>query len=130
MLAQFGVGQVLWSLIWFSLVFLWIMLVFRVVGDIFRSRDMGGVAKALWLVFVMFLPYLGVFLYLILRGDKMAHHQLQAMEAQEQAVRQYIQRTAGTSPSPADELARLAEMRQSGLIDDAEFAALKAKVIG
>jgi len=129
MLAQFAVGQVLWSIIWFTIFFMWIMLLFQVAADIFRSHDLGGGAKALWLLFVIVTPYLGVFVYLIARGGKMREHQIQAVQAQNEAARQYIQSAAGTAPSTADELTRLADLRSQGVIDDAEFAALKAKLV-
>jgi magnesium-transporting ATPase (P-type) len=127
--ASFGVGQVLWSLFWFFLFVLWIMLLLNVFGDIFRSKDLGGVAKVLWLLFVIVTPYLGVFVYLISRGDKMAERQLAVAQSNEAVVREYIQQAAGTAPSAADELSRLADLKAQGVIDDAEFAALKAKVL-
>ena len=129
MLATFGVGQVLWSIIWFFLFLMWIMLLFQVTVDIFRSRDLSGGMKALWLVLVLIFPYLGVFVYLIARGGKMHEHQVAAMEEQLAAVDEYIRSTAGTSASPAEELHRLADLRDRGVIDEAEFGRLKAKVI-
>lgn len=129
LLADFGVGQVFLSMIWFFLFFLWIMILFRVFADIFRSRDLSGVAKVLWLIFVIVFPYLGAFVYLIARGHKMAEHAASDMATQEEAMRSYIQSAAGTG-GPATELARLAELHEKGHIDDAEFAAMKAKIIG
>jgi hypothetical protein len=129
MLASFGVGQVVWSMIWFFLFFLWIMLLFNVFGDLFRDRSLSGVAKALWILFLVVTPYLGVFVYLIVRGGSMAERQVERANEQEAAVRQYIQGAAGTAPSTAEELARLAELKEQGVIDDAEFAALKAKLL-
>jgi ABC-type multidrug transport system fused ATPase/permease subunit len=128
-LAEFGVGEVLLSMFWFFLFFLWIMLLFRVFADVFRSRDLSGVAKVLWLIFVIVLPYLGVFVYLIARGGKMAEHEIADAQAQESAVRDYIRSAAGTG-SAAEELTRLADLRERGVIDEAEFAAMKAKVVG
>ncbi len=130
MLATFGVGQVLWSMLWFFLFFMWLMLAFQVFADIFRSSDLGGFAKALWVIFVIVLPYLGVLVYLIARGNKMAEHQAASAEAQEAELRQYIQSAAGTSGSAADELARLAGLRDQGVISPEEFAQLKSKVVG
>jgi hypothetical protein len=128
--ADFGVGQVLWSLIWFFLLLMWIMTVFRVFGDIITSPDLSGGAKAAWSVFVIFLPFLGVLSYLIARGGKMAEHQIKAAQAQEAAVRGYIRDAAGTSASPAEELAKLATLRDQGVIDQAEFDRLKARIVG
>ena len=128
--ANFGVGQVLWSIIWFFLFLMWIMLLFQVTADIFRSHDLSGGVKALWIIFVLVFPYLGIFVYLVARGGKMHEHQIAAMQAQQAAVDDYIRSAAGTSASPADELQRLAGLRDSGVIDADEFARLKAKVIG
>jgi multidrug resistance efflux pump len=90
---------------------------------------MGGFTKFLWVIFVIFLPYLGVFVYLIARGHKMSEHAQEAAQAQADAQRQYIQSAVGSSPSTADEIARLAELNKSGAISDAEFAQLKAKAL-
>ncbi|MGZ4688315.1 MAG: SHOCT domain-containing protein [Acidimicrobiia bacterium] len=126
---DFGSGQVFWSLLWFFLFFIWIWILITVFADIFRSHDLSGWGKAIWVLFVIFLPYLGVFVYLIARGHKMSEHAQEAMQAQDAAARQYIQDAAGTSGSPADELARLADLKAKGVIDDAEFQKLKAKVV-
>jgi hypothetical protein len=94
-------------------VFLWIvllMLLFRVIADIFRSRDLGGVAKAAWLILVILVPFLGIFVYLIARGHSMADRDLERAQAQDQAMRAYVQNTAGTGGS-ADELAKLADLK-------------------
>src|SRR4051794_27137121 len=94
---DFGSGQVLWSMMWFFLFFIWIWLLITVFADIFRSSDLGGGAKALWTIFVIFLPYLGVFVYLIARGHKMGEHAMAAAQAQDAAQRAYIQSAAGTA---------------------------------
>lgn len=126
--AEFGTGQVLWSIFWFFLFFMWIMLVFNIFGDIIRSDDMSGMAKAVWTVLIIFLPYLGVFLYLIVRGGSMGRRQAQAAQEQEAAVRDYIRSAAG-SPSAADQLAALADLHSSGKLSDDEYAQAKARVI-
>jgi hypothetical protein len=127
---DFGTGQVFWSMLWFFMFFIWIWLLITVFADIFRSHDIGGFAKFVWVLFVIVIPYLGVFVYLIARGHKMHDHAVEAAQAQDQAARAYIQQAAGTAASPADELARLADLKAKGVIDDAEFARLKAKAIG
>ena len=127
--ADFGVGQVLWSFLWFFLFVIWIMILFYVFTDIFRSKDLGGLAKTLWVLFVILTPYLGVFVYLIARGNKMAENTVKAAQEQDAAARAYIRDAAGSDGSPAAELARLADLRDKGVIDDAEFQTLKAKVI-
>jgi hypothetical protein len=127
--AEFGTGQVLWSIFWFFLFFMWIWLVISIFGDIIRSDDMNGVSKALWAALIVFLPYLGVFAYLLIRGGKMGERQIAAARAQEQAVAAYIRETAGGGSSAADQLAKLADLHAAGKLDDAEYATAKAKVI-
>jgi hypothetical protein len=127
--SEFGTGQVLWSMIWFFCFFIWIWLLIMVFADIFRSRDLGGFAKALWVIFVILVPYLGVFIYLIARGHKMGEHAAEAAQAQDAAQQEYIRQAAGTAKSPADEIARLAELKDKGTITDAEFQSLKAKAL-
>ena len=128
MLAELGTGEMLWSIFWFFLFFIWIMILFRVFGDIFASSDLSGFAKTMWCIFVIFLPYLGVFVYLIARGDDMTKHAMQAAQAQDAAAREYIQSVA--TSSGADELAKLASLRADGTLTEAEFNAAKAKVLG
>lgn len=128
--SEFGTGQVFWSMLWFFLFFIWIMILFQVFADIFRSKDLGGGAKALWSIFVIVVPYLGVFVYLIARGSKMQEHAVSDAKAMDAAQRAYIQQAAGTGTSDADQLDKLAALHTSGKIDDAEYAAAKAKVLG
>jgi Short C-terminal domain/Phospholipase_D-nuclease N-terminal len=125
--AEWGTGQVFWSLVWFTLWMIWIWLLIVVFSDIFRSRDLSGWGKALWCIFVIVLPYLGVFIYLIARGHKMSEHAADAAQAQEAALRQYVQESAGSST--AAELSKLADLKAAGTIDDAEFEQLKAKAL-
>ena len=124
---EWGTGQVLWSFVWFTLFFIWLWLLITVFADIFRSHDLSGWAKALWVIFVIFLPYLGVFVYLIARGHKMSEHAMEAAKAQDQAARQYIQQV--TASSPAEELTKLADLKAKGVISDAEYESLKAKAL-
>ena len=126
---EFGTGQVFWSMLWFFLFFIWIWLLITVFADIFRSHDMGGFAKFLWVIFVIFLPYLGVFVYLIARGHKMSEHAVADAQAQDAAAKAYIRDAAGSAATPAAELERLAALRDQGVIDDAEFQRLKAKAL-
>jgi hypothetical protein len=127
--SEFGTGQVFWSMLWFFLFFIWLWLLITVFADIFRSHDMGGFAKAIWVIFVIVVPYLGVFVYLIARGHKMQEHAVQAAQANDDAMRAYVRDAAGTSASPAEELSRLNDLKSQGVIDDAEFQRLKAKVV-
>src|SRR3954463_13597903 len=125
---SFGTGQVFWSMLWFFLFFIWIWLLITVFSDIFRSQDLGGWSKALWTIFVIVLPYLGVFVYLIARGHKMQEHAVAQAQAQDAAARQYIQSVSG-SAGAADEIARLADLKSKGLLTDEEFQAAKAKAL-
>ena len=127
---DFGTGQVFLSMLYFFLFFIWIWLLIVVFSDLFRSHDLSGWAKAFWVIFIIVLPYLGVLVYLIARGHKMAEHAQQAAAAQDTAARQYIQQAAGTTPSTADELQRLADLKAQGVISDAEFETAKAKALG
>ena len=125
--SDFGTGQVFWSFLWFFMFFIWIWLLIIVFGDIFRSHDLSGWAKALWVIFVIVVPFLGVFVYLIARGHKMSEHAAEAAAAQDKAARQYIQQV--TASSTADELSKLADLKAQGVIDDAEYASAKAKAL-
>ena len=128
--SEWGTGQVFWSMLWFFMFFIWIWLLIVVFGDIFRSRDLSGWAKALWVIFVVVLPYLGVFVYLVARGHRMSEHAAEAARAQDAAARQYIQSAVEQNgTSTADELAKLADLKAKGVIDDAEYASLKAKAL-
>jgi len=127
--SDFGTGQVFLSMLWFFLFFIWIWLLIVVFSDLFRSHDLGGWAKAAWVIGIIILPYLGVLLYLIVRGHKMAEHAQQAALAQDAAAKAYIQQAAGSSGSTADEIQRLADLKAQGVISDAEFEAGKAKAL-
>jgi hypothetical protein len=119
-------------MLWFTLFFIWIWILITCVMDLFRDHELGGFAKFLWLLFFIVLPYLGVFVYLIARGQGMASRQVAAAQANAEAQRAYIQQVAGTSggASTADELARLADLKEKGVISEEEFNSLKAKAIG
>ncbi len=124
---NWGLGEVLISMLYFTCFFIWIWLAISVFIDIFRSPDMGGVHKAIWVVVIFIIPLLGVLAYLIVRGGKMNQHAIEAAKAQDAAMQNYIRNAAGTTP--ADELHRLADLKDRGVIDQAEFDKLKAKVV-
>lgn len=119
--------DVFWAMLWFFLFIAWIWVLISVIADIFRSDDLSGWAKGLWVLFVIVLPWLGVLVYLIARGHGMAERSMASAAAAEQAQRDYIQSVAGSSS--ADELAKLAQLRDSGVISDSEFQAQKAKLL-
>ncbi|MFM8971189.1 MAG: PLDc N-terminal domain-containing protein [Actinomycetota bacterium] len=128
--SEWGVGEVLWTMIWFTLLFIWIWIAISVLVDVFRSHDLGGFAKFLWVVFIFVVPFLGVFVYLIARGNKMSKHAQQDAEQMEAARRNYIRDAVGGAASPAAELERLATLKQQGVIDEAEFQRLTPQVVG
>ena len=128
---EFGSGQVFLSMLWFFLFFIWIWLLIVIFGDIFRSDDLSGWGKALWSLFIIVVPYLGVFVYLIARGHKMQEHQVRAAQAQDAAMRDYVQSVASpSSGGAADEIACLADFRDRGVISEADFQQAKAKALG
>jgi hypothetical protein len=119
-----------WTFLWFFLWIAWIVVLFRVIFDIFRSKDMGGWGKALWVIFVIFLPFLGVLVYLIARGHGMGERDLAEAQARDTAFRAYVQDAATTSGGgSADELTKLADLRDRGVISEDEFQAQKAKLL-
>ena len=120
--------NVFWTILEFFLLVIWIWILIMVFTDIFRSHDLSGWAKALWFVFVLFIPLIGVLAYLIVRGGSM--HERQARQAQQQDAefRSYVQQAAGTAGT-ADQLAKLADLRDRGVISAAEFEREKAKIL-
>ena len=130
--AEWGTGQVFLSFLWFFLFFIWIWLLIVVFSDIFRSHDLGGLAKTLWVVFVIVAPYLGVFVYLIARGRHMQEHAVEDAKRRDTEFRQYVQSAvpAQSGGGAADEIARLADLHDKGVLSDAEFEQAKAKALG
>ena len=119
------------TMLWFFLWVMWLFLLFRVVVDIFRDDTLSGGAKAAWLIFILVLPYLGVLVYLIMRGSGMGARAAAEMQARQEAVDSYIRTTAagGSSASPADELAKLAALKADGTLSEEEFQHAKAKLL-
>ena len=118
------------TMLYFFLFIIWIYLLIMVFVDVFRSHDMGGWAKALWVIFVIVLPFLGVFVYLIARGSKMQERSAREAAEQQQAFDAYVKETAGTSGNGvADQLSKLADLRSQGVLTDAEFEAQKSKIL-
>lgn len=117
-----------WAMLWFFLFLAWIWLLVSVVTDVFRSDDLSGWAKALWTVFIIVLPLLGVLVYLISRGDDMAERANLVFQQRDAATRDYIRDAAG-GPSTADELTKLAALRDRGVLSDEEFERQKAALL-
>jgi hypothetical protein len=126
---DFSVLEVFFSMLYFFLFVAWIYLLIVIATDIFRSRDLGGWAKALWVLFLVILPILGSLVYLIARGRGMAERRGEDYLQREQAFRSYVQDAASGSMSTADELEKLARLRDAGTITGAEFEAQKAKLL-
>ncbi|WP_329376705.1 SHOCT domain-containing protein [Streptomyces sp. NBC_01351] len=117
-----------WTMMMIFLWVLWFMLLFRVIGDIFRDDELSGWGKSGWTIFVIILPFLGVFVYLIARGRGMGERELKRAQANEQAFRSYVRESAGPT-SAAEELTRLAELKNRGDITAAEYEQAKAKAL-
>ncbi len=117
-----------WTVFEIFLWVIWIWILIYVFIDIFRSHDLSGWAKALWFIFVLFIPLIGVLVYLIARGGSMQERAARQAQQQDQEVRRYIQQAAG-EPNSADQLAKLADLRDRGVITAEEFEREKAKVL-
>ena len=125
--ASYPFLDVLWSMVIFFMFFIWIMILFRVFGDLFRRRDIGGGMKTVWFIFVILLPFLGVFIYLIAEGNKMADRDMGQMQAAKAQQDDYIKSVAGSSP--ADQIAQAKQLLDSGAISQTEFDSLKQKAL-
>ena len=124
--ADYPFMDVLWSMIIFFFWVIWIWIVITVLIDVFRRHDIGGFSKALWVIFVVILPWLGVLIYLIVEHDGMRDRGVKQAQAQQQAFDDYVRDAAGGS---AAEIAKAKELLDSGAITQAEFDALKAKAL-
>ena len=120
--------DVLWSMVIFFAFVIWIWLLITVFADIFRRRDVGGGSKAIWIIFVILLPYLGVLVYLIAQHDGMASRSMEQMKAARAQQDDYIKSVAGSSP--ADQVTQAKQLLDSGAITQAEFDTMKAKALG
>ena len=118
------------TMLYFFLFIIWIWLLIMVFVDIFRSHDLGGLAKALWVIFIIVIPYIGVLVYLIARGGKMHERAAEQAAQQQKAFDQYVRQAAGTSGADtASQLSKLADLKSQGVLTDAEFEAQKAKIL-
>jgi Phospholipase_D-nuclease N-terminal/Short C-terminal domain len=130
--ADVSFADIFWSLLWFYFLFLWIMVLFHILGDLFRDHTLSAVTKTLWVLFLVFLPFLAALVYLLARGKGMAER---AAARQQQAQEQfdgYVRSVAtpgDAAASPAEQIARAKELLDAGTIDQAEFDRLKAKAL-
>ena len=120
-----------WTMMWIFLWILWIILLFRVIGDVFRDDSLSGWAKTGWTFCVIILPFVGVFVYLIARGRDMGKREQEHARARQESVDAYIRDTAGSTGtgSHADELAKLSELKSKGALTETEFQHAKQKVL-
>jgi len=127
---QYPILDFFLTMLYFFLFIIWIWLLIYVFMDIFRSHDLSGWTKALWVIFVIIIPFLGVFVYLIARGSKMQERSAAEAAQQQKQFDAYVREAAGTGgDTPADQLSKLADLKSQGVITDAEFEAQKSKVL-
>lgn len=122
-----------WDVIWFiivSFIFVaYLMMLFTIIGDVFRDRDLSGFAKAAWMIALIFIPFLTAIVYLISRGQGMAERQYQAVERAQARQDEYIKSVAGSSSSPSEEIAKAKSMLDAGVLNQAEYDAIKQKAL-
>ncbi len=131
LLAEIDLGEVLWSLLVIFFMVIYFMIIFSIFGDLFRSKDMGGLAKALWVLFIFVFMFIGPFVYLIVRGGGMGERALEAQADSERQLQDYTRTVVAQSGSgsPAEQIARAKELLDSGAITTEEFEVLKAKAL-
>lgn len=122
-------GSFLLAIFEIALFFAWFMCLFWIFGDIFRSHDMGGVAKTLWVLFVIFIPWLGILVYLIARGGGMHERALEQAKQMQAAQAEYLKSVVGASGSSTDQISSAKKLLDEGAITQAEFDQLKAKAL-
>jgi putative oligomerization/nucleic acid binding protein/phospholipase D-like protein len=127
--ASYPVLDAFWTIFEIFAFVVWFWLLFVVLTDVFRSSDLSGWGKAAWTIFVLFLPLIGILVYLIARGPSMHQRAARQASQQEEAFRAYVQEAAGSSPTSADQLAKLADLRQRGVISADEFEQEKTRVL-
>jgi ABC-type multidrug transport system fused ATPase/permease subunit len=126
--STYPVLSLFWSMLMFFGLILWIFLVITIFIDIFRSHDIGGFAKAMWVIFIVFLPILGVLFYLIARGGSMHERSVREATADKAQFDDYVRTTAGAA-SPAEQLATIASLHDQGKLNDEDFAKAKAQIL-
>ena len=130
--ADVSFADIFWSLLWFYFLFLWIMVLFHILGDLFRDHTLSAVTKTLWVLFLVFLPFLAALVYLLTRGKGMAERAAARQQQTQEQFEGYVRSVAtpgDATASPADQIARAKELLDAGTIDQAEFDRLKAKAL-
>lgn len=127
--ADVDLGDLIWTTIWVFFLVMFIWLFIAIVSDLFRDHEASGVTKALWVIGLIIFPLLGSLIYLIVRGGGMAERSAAQARAAQKEFDSYIRQTASTASGPVDDLDRLAGLRANGTITDAEFEAMKARVV-
>jgi hypothetical protein len=129
MFAEIGNGDVLLWMFEFFMFVIWFWILITIFGDIFRDHEMSGGMKALWTIFVIVLPFLGILIYLIVRGPSMGSRAIAEAKANHDAYDAYVASTVG-SGDPATQISKAKELLDAGAIDQSEFEALKKKALG
>ena len=128
--ADVSFGDIFWSVLWFFFLFIWIMVLFHVLTDLFRYHSVSGVQKTLWVLFLVFLPFLAVFIYLLVRGKGMGERAAAQRQRAQQEFAGYVRNVAATSETtPTEQIAKAKELLDAGAIDQSEFERLKAKAL-
>ncbi len=129
LLADISLGDLLWTTIAIFFAVIYFMILFSVLGDLFRDHDTSGWAKFFWVLFFIIAPFLGVLIYLIVRGGGMAERSMAAQAAAQKQFNQYVQDVAGSSGNPAEQIAQAKQLLDAGTISQQEFDAIKAKAL-
>jgi ABC-type multidrug transport system fused ATPase/permease subunit len=128
--ADVSFADIFWSVLWFFFLFIWIMILFHILSDLFRDHSVSGVEKTLWVLFLVFLPFLAVFIYLIVRGMGMGERAAARQQQAQQEFEGYVRNVATTAEAtPTEQIARAKELLDTGAIDQSEFDRLKAKAL-
>jgi ABC-type multidrug transport system fused ATPase/permease subunit len=128
--ADVSFADIFWSVLWFFFLFIWLMILFQILSDLFRDHSVSGVEKTLWVLFLVFLPFLAVFIYLIVRGKGMGERAAAQQQRAQQQFEGYVRDVAATGEStPTEQIARAKELLDAGAIDQSEFDRLKAKAL-
>jgi hypothetical protein len=130
--ADVSFGDIFWSILWFYFLFLWIMVMFHILSDLFRDHTLPAVTKTLWVLFLVFLPFLAALVYLLTRGKGMAERAAARQQQAQEQFDSYVRTVATTgdaTASPTDQIAQAKQLLDAGTIDQAEFDRLKAKAL-